>query len=157
MPVLTRFQDFSPDSDKQRVLNHAWLAQGIGTTDFYFVQIDPTTGSFPISVSVTPPVRHKAFNSLIDYSSTAVTSLAWTQIIADTGASIVTQMFIFDGGGNPMVIGIGAMGAEADFFYVAQGGWDNPIEVQVPANSRLSIKSLGPTSNNGYLVIAAFT
>ena len=158
MPALTKFQDFLPVKDRNRVLNHAILYQGIGTTDFYFAQIDPATGEIPIAVSVTPPIRLKSFNAFLDYSATPVNNSAWVQVIADTGAAITTQTFVFDGGGYPMVIGIGAPAAETDFFYLAQGGWDAPVEVRIPPNSRLSVKCLIPeTVDMGYLVIAAFT
>lgn len=156
MPVLTKFQDFTPIDDRNRVLNHAWLAQGIGTTDFYFVQIDPATGSFPVSFS--PTARTKAWNAFLDYSSTNVGTGAYVEVLAAvSNPTQATQLLVFDSGGNPMKIATGAIGLEVDQFYVGQGGWDAPVEITIPAATRVAIRSLNGTSNAGFLVIAAMT
>ncbi len=123
MPVLTKFQDFVPVGDKQRVLNHAWLAQGIGTTDFYFIQVDPATGNFP--VAITPTARAKAWNAFLDYSSSNVGTGAYVTVLAAASNPLQsTRLLIFDSGGNPMIIATGTAGSEVVQFYVAQGGCD---------------------------------
>lgn len=155
MPVLTKYQDFVPISDRERVLNHAWLAQGEGTTDFYFLQVDPATGSLPVTVSAGSP-RSKAWNALLDYSSSNVGTGAYVEVVASTAAT-ATRLLVFDGGGNPMVIATGAAAAEVDLFYVSPGGWDPAVEISIAAGTRISIKALSGTSNSGFLVIAAMT
>lgn len=157
--ALTTFQSFvaSNPRDAQRVLNHAWLARGAGTNDFYFVEVDPTTGAFPITISSSTP-RTKAWNVAYNYAGGSVTTGAYTEILsaaANTAAS--TRLLVFDGSGQVMKIATGALGAEVDQFYISPGGWDAPVEISIASGVRVSVRAVSDTASAGYLVIAAFS
>jgi hypothetical protein len=148
MPVLTKFQDFVPISDRSRVNNHAILVQGTGTTDFYFLQADPATGAIPVSVTITPEVLTTVDNIFFPYTVTPVTTAAYVTILAATSGAVVS-LLVQDTSGSMLKFAIGAAGLEVDQFYVQAGGFSFQLSFTIPAGSRLSLKALDATANSG--------
>lgn len=59
-PPLETYQDFianGPRQDAQRVGNAAILARGTGTRNFYFLEVDPTTGALPVVLTPGIPAN----------------------------------------------------------------------------------------------------
>lgn len=71
-------------------------------------------------------------------SSLAVDDSAWVELIADTGANVIRKIQSFYGAGSAASIGIGAAASEAELYVLPAGGQD--VEVNIPANSRISIR-----------------
>lgn len=90
----------------------------------------------------------------LDYATTPVDDTDYTELIAAT-AENATGFELFDGGGYPMILAIGAAGAEVPFVLVPPGGFDDLIPLKIPQGSRLSIKcaQVGVTVNAGILVL----
>lgn len=153
MPVLTKYQNV-PEAYRSRILNHAWLAKGIGEDEFYFIEIDAATGSFP--VSITPTTRSKAWNSYLDYSGTPVTTAAYVTVNASTAAQS-TILYIFDSSGQGLYLATGGAGSEVDQVFIPPGGWGAGIEITVAAGTRVSVKAVTATANAGFLMITALT
>ncbi len=147
--ALQTFQAFvagGDASDAQRVLNHAWWAKGQGTRNFYAVEVDPDTGAFPVEVIPTTLTIHN--NIYYPYSGGAVTTLAYTTILASTGG-VCQRMWIQDTSGSMLILATGAAGLEVPLFYVQAGGFSFAPDVYVAAGTRLSIKALDATANSG--------
>ncbi len=87
-----------------------------------------------------------------DYTSTAVTAAAYTEIDASTVADI-NRLQIFDSSGQTIVLAIGGAGSEVDIIYVNPGGID--IDYVIPAGTRISIKAISATASVGEIVINA--
>lgn len=79
----------------------------------------------------------------IDYSVTNVDNAAWTQLIANTGATDSQEIMLFDGGGFAMELGIGAAAAETRMLLIPPGGFNGNLPITIPAGSRLSIRAIG--------------
>lgn len=90
--------------------------------------------------------------AIIDYSSTNVTTLAWTQLISTVGASIVREIEIFDSSGEILEIGLGASGSEVAQSYIVPGG-NGRIPVVIPAGTRVAVRAVSATANIGYLTV----
>lgn len=89
----------------------------------------------------------------IDFSSTNVTSGAWVQLIADVGSTQIKKMQIFMSSGEPLLIAIGGAGSEDDQGYIIPGG-NGFIDLEIPANSRVSVKAVNATTvNTGDLLV----
>lgn len=48
---IQQFNSSGDPSDSRRVLNNAMMARGIGTRDFYFLEVDPLTGALPVQAT----------------------------------------------------------------------------------------------------------
>ncbi len=84
-----------------------------------------------------------------DASATNITSAAYVEMIADTGASATSKLTLFVQAGTPMFLALGAAAAEVDYMVIPPGGLDGQIEVEIPANSRVSLKAITGTMNSG--------
>ena len=82
-----------------------------------------------------------------------VTTLAWTEIVASTSAGF-QKLDIFDGSGELLVLGVGALGAEVEVGYITPGG--GILEVSIPVGSRLAIKAVSANTADGYLAANAY-
>lgn len=71
-------------------------------------------------------------------SSLAVDDSAWVELIADTGSNVIKKIQSFYGAGSAASIGIGAAASETELYILPAGGQD--VEVNIPANSRISIR-----------------
>lgn len=82
-----------------------------------------------------------------DYSSTSVTTAAYTQLVASTSAAI-THLSIFDSSGNAMILATGAAASEVIKLYIPPGGGE--FDLAIPISTRISIKALTANSTSGY-------
>lgn len=82
-----------------------------------------------------------------DYSSVNVTTAAYVQLIASTGATI-NEIEIFDSSGQTLVLAFGAAASEVDQVYITPGG-NGRIPLAIPASTRVSIKAVSATANTG--------
>jgi len=86
-----------------------------------------------------------------DYSSTTVTTAAYTELIASTSGA-ANIMEIFDSSGQTLVIAFGAAASESDQFLVFPGG-NGKVEVAIPAATRISIKAISANADAGEISI----
>ena len=97
--------------------------------------------------SVTAPV----YNS---YSSTNITTAAYTQLVASTSAQ-ANFVDIFDSSGQSMILAVGPSGQEVIQAYIAPGGEQIPLAI--PAGSRVAYKALTANATSGYVTINFLT
>ena len=90
-----------------------------------------------------------------DYVAVPVTSAAYQEIIADSGADLITQINIFDSSGQALYLAFGAAASEVNQIIIVPGG-QGQVPVQIPANTRVSIKAVNTTANAGALIISLF-
>ena len=100
-----------------------------------------------LAFSVGNPVTQ----SRIDYSTTTVTTTAWTTVVADM-PSVVSTIEIFDSSGKTLQLGIGAAGSETRMLYVLPGG-NGQVRLNMPQSSRLSIKGVSGAATSGELTV----
>lgn len=87
-----------------------------------------------------------------DYSAHNVDNAAWVEMIPAT-TDDSKSLTIFESGGYPMEIGVGASGLEARLFVIPAGGLNGQIDIPIPLGSRVSIRGLeAVTVNNGYII-----
>ena len=87
----------------------------------------------------------------IDYSSSSVTTSAYTQLLASTSA-IIQEVEIFDSSGQTLVLATGGAGAEADQVYIFPGG-NGRIPLYIAASTRVAIKAVSATANSGEISV----
>ncbi len=93
----------------------------------------------------------KVGQSYNDYTSTAVTTSAYVQLVASTAAA-VNLIEIFDSSGQALILAVGGAGSEVDQLYIFPGG-NGQIPLRIAASSRVSIKAKTATANVGYNAI----
>ena len=86
-----------------------------------------------------------------DYTSTSVTTAAYTQLIASTSGAY-SALEIFDSSGQTLKLAIGAAGSEVDQFLIFPGG-NGRIPFTVASGSRISIKAVSATASAGEIDI----
>ena len=84
------------------------------------------------------------------YSSTNITTSAYTQLIAST-TSATTFVDIFDSSGQAMILAVGASGSEVIQAYIPPGG--DAFSLSIPAGSRVAYKALTANATSGYLLL----
>lgn len=87
----------------------------------------------------------------IDYTSSSVTTSAYTQLLASTSA-IIQEVEIFDSSGQTLVLATGGAGAEADQVYILPGG-NGRIPLYIAASTRVAIKAVSATANAGEISV----
>lgn len=112
------------------------------------LKVDGSAATQPIDPIGKTPV----FRIRNDYSSISVTAVGYTQLLASTSTNS-TLLYIFDSSGQDFVLATGGVGAEVDQIQISPGGWDAPVNVAIPAASRLSIKSKSSAATSGILLI----
>lgn len=105
------------------VLNKAFIAVDVTASAAIWKRLDKTM----LEIDQT------YFNS-----SLAVDDSAWVELIADTGSNVIRKIQSFYGAGSAAEIGLGAAASEAELYVLPAGGQD--VEVNIPANSRISIR-----------------
>jgi hypothetical protein len=80
-----------------------------------------------------------------DYTVTNVSNSAYTQLIAST-ANQINKLYVFDSSGAAMIVATGILNSEVDRLYIPPGGSGAGWEIDIPASTRVSIKSLDTTS-----------
>jgi len=103
------------------------------------------------TVQVQNGVTYRNRTRLV-YSSTNVTTGAWTQLLASVGATAIKEIEIFDSSGETLELGLGAAGSETSSSFIIPGG-NGRIPLQIPAGTRLSIKAVSATANSGEIVV----
>lgn len=106
------------------------------------------SGNLNISVASNSSVtvhRH-------DYSSTAVTTAAYVQLIASTAAQI-REFEAFDSSGQTMILAKGASGSEIPIAYIPPGGLAGVANLLIPAGTRLAIKALSGNATTGVFIL----
>ena len=81
------------------------------------------------------------------YSTTNVTTAAYTQVVASL-ASAVTIIDIFDSSGQVLAIATGAAGAESQKAYIYPGG-NGQIPLAIAAGTRVSIRAISSNAVSG--------
>lgn len=87
-----------------------------------------------------------------DYSGGNVTTGAYTELVADVGATQVQEIEIFDSSGQTLFLAVGAAASEVDQIYIVPGG-NGRIPLQIAANARLSIKAVSANATAGEIVV----
>lgn len=124
----------------------------------------PTTGTKTMSGSVSVTLasnqtampiyyagRAASNRARIDYTSTSVTTAAYTQLLASTSAAI-NEVEIFDSSGQTLVLATGTAGAEADQVYIFPGG-NGRIPLAIATSTRVAIKAVSATANTGEISV----
>lgn len=86
--------------------------------------------------------------------TTPVTTSAYTEIIASTSA-VARKVEIYDTSGEILILAFGAASSEVDQLYIPQGG-NGPIELLIPASTRVSVKAHTANTASGYLLINTY-
>jgi len=98
------------------------------------------------------PVQQDVKES-VDYDhAVPVTTGAWTELIAATGA-ITKQLEIFDSSGQLLELGTGAAAAEVRKLLITPGGNDDILGVSIPAGTRISVRAVDADTAAGFLAI----
>lgn len=84
------------------------------------------------------------------YSSTNVTTSAYTQLIAST-TSATNMVQVFDSSGQAIILATGAAGSEVIQAYIPPGGAD--FNLAIAAGTRVAIKALTANATSGYLLV----
>jgi hypothetical protein len=108
-----------------------------------------TTGKLIVIDQTTVSPLAKA---RIDFSTTSVTTGAWVQLIASVGGTLVRRVQIFMSQGNTLELGFGAAASEVSQIYIFPGG-NEVFEMEIPANTRLSVRAISSTANTGELLV----
>jgi len=82
-----------------------------------------------------------------DYSSSSVTTAAWSQLIASTAADI-HEIEIFDSSGQTLELGTGAAAAETRLLLVFPGG-NGRVQSFVVSGTRISIRAVSANATVG--------
>lgn len=84
------------------------------------------------------------------YSTTPVTTTAYTTLLASVGGAGINFLDIFDSSGQAMILATGAAGSEVPLAYIPPGG--DQILALVTSGTRLSIKALTANATAGYIL-----
>lgn len=122
------------------------------TDDKAFIAVDVTT-SAAIWKRLDKIMFKTVGTAILDFSSSNVGTGAYVELVADTGSEIIRKIEFFYPDGDTMILAVGAAASEVDTAYVLAGG--NELEVEIPANSRLSLKlETGGTTNTSGILAA---
>lgn len=107
--------------------------------------------SFAGSTTAIQPGRKLITTVRNAYASTNVTTSAWVELVSSMPVT-TSVMEIFDSSGQTLKIGFGASGSEITQLYVFPGG-NGTIPVEVPVDTRVSIRAVTGTASSGELDI----
>lgn len=89
----------------------------------------------------------------LDFAVDDVDDATWTELIASVGPDAIKKAHIFMSSGEPLELAFGAFGAEVSQLYITPGG-NGAIEIDIPANTRLSVSAVNNvTVNEGVLIM----
>lgn len=106
------------------------------------------SGAWSIAQKGTLSANAPVVNS---YSSTNVTTSAYTQLVAST-SNAVNSVEVFDSSGQSLYFAVGASGSEVNQFVIFPGG-NGKVSLSIPVSSRVSVKAISATANAGSLLI----
>lgn len=114
-------------------------------------QITSNLVSLLRGIDVSQIGRSPSALSRINYTSTPVSTSAYTQVLASTTA-IIREVEIFDSSGQSLVLAFGAASSEVDQVYVFPGG-NGRIPLYIPGGTRVSIKAVSAAASSGELLV----
>jgi len=125
---------------------------GVSASTAITIQGNASGIAVPVSGSVSP-VGTASANSPVynDYSSTSISTSAYTQLVAST-SNAINSIHIFDSSGQAMILAIGAVSSEVDTLYVPPGG--DTYSLHIAAGSRISYKAKTATASSGFLLMS---
>lgn len=130
-------------------------APGAGDTfEIFKYALSKTTSTG--SITVVTGTRATVELVRNNYASVNVTTAAYVELIASTSGAI-GQLHIFDSSGETLVLAVGAAASEVDQVYVPPGGYSAPIDLGIPAGSRVSIKAVSANATLGEIAISALS
>lgn len=116
---------------------------------------DTTSNTNPLLTKGSGRTLANAPVTPVDYTSTPVTSGAYVQLVAST-TSATNLVEIFDSSGQTLFFAVGAAASEVNQFVITPGG-NGPVQLSIPAASRLSVKATGTSATVGILVVNLYT
>ena len=139
------------DSDDDYAIGSVWI--NTSNNKRYWCA-DNSVGA-AVWIIIGQPMYEVVNAIVLDMSVNSVDDSNYTELTNDTGSAPIRKIKCFYPDGDPAHIAIGASGSEVDSFILTPGGIDDEIGVNIPANSRLSIKltSGGTVNNSGKLVM----
>lgn len=114
-----------------------------------------TRASDEPALTVTMGGKAYATSARNDYTSTAVDTSTWVQLIASTAAA-VTCIEVFDSCGQTLQLGTGAAASETRKLIIPPGGLSGCVPLAIPAGTRVSVKAISATCSVGELDITGF-
>jgi len=108
---------------------------------------------FPVTVGALAPSSGRSKVAILrnNNSSTNITSAAYVQLTASTGA-LINKLQIFLSSDASLYLAVGAGGAEIDQIYIFPGG-NGDVELTIAAGSRISVKAVSTSATSGELLI----
>lgn len=88
--------------------------------------------------------RNYATSVRYAYSSGAVDTTSWTEVIAST-AAVINWLTIFDSSGQTLELGTGGSGSETRVMIIPPGGVTN-VPLKIAAGTRVSLRALSATT-----------
>jgi hypothetical protein len=85
-----------------------------------------------------------------DYTSTAVTTSAYVQMVAST-SNATNHVQVFDSSGQAIYLATGGAGSEVNQIIIPPGGGEFPLTIA--ASTRVSYKAVTGSASSGYTVI----
>lgn len=138
------------------------ITNPVAVTGTFWQATQPVSGTFwqatqPVSLTAVPATtgRAKVGQLYNDYTTTNVTTAAYVQLTASTAAT-VNQIEIFDSSGEALILAVGAATSEVDQLYIFPGG-NGPVQLAIPASSRISVKAKTATASAGFLAINLYS
>lgn len=100
-----------------------------------------------VNASDSSPGGGRAFADSVRYaySSGAVSTVTWVQLIASTAAKI-NCIQLFDSSGQTLELGTGAAASETRVLIIPPGGLDACVPLAIAASTRISIRALSATT-----------
>lgn len=86
-----------------------------------------------------------------DYSSTTVTTSAYTELVSSLSANI-SEVEIFDSSGEFLYLATGGSGSETNKIIITAGG-NGRIPLAITSGTRVSIKALSASASTGRIVV----
>ena len=134
--------------------------QGIQTRLPGTIGANPTATSLAVNIASDQTVNVSESSGRgefvrLSYSSTNVTTSAYTQLVSST-AQAYNGIEIFDSSGQTLKLAIGGSGSEVDQFIIFPGG-NGRIPYRIQAGQRISIRALSGTANVGEIDINFYT
>lgn len=114
------------------------------------VGIDQTTPGTTNGVAINGKTAANA-PARNDYTSTSVTTAAYTQLVAST-SNATTEIEIFDSSGQTLALATGAAASEVIQIYIFPGG-NGRVPLTIAAGTRVSVKAISATASIGELDI----
>lgn len=139
----------SSDSDAGYEVGSLWVNT---VENKAFIAVDVSVGA-AIWKRLDKIMFKTVSTALLDFSSSPVGTSAYVELVADTGSDVIRKIEFFYPDGDAMILAVGAASSEVDTALILAGG--NELEVEIPANSRISLKlATGGTTNNSGILAA---